>query len=339
MRTYQLSEQARKRLTAGEMIIKGFDNDEIVDLLECSTTSVRRWRKRMGKENDLNRLSRQRGSGRPTMLSDEQSEELLEILKQGATAAGYAAERWTSPIVADLIRERFHINYSPRSVRYWMKEHGMSYQMPVVYAEKYDAEAVLEFASRRWKKLKKKAAKLGIPLVFVDESGFSLAPIRGKTWSKIGEPVTLRENFSRQNHTGIGMITLSPNRKDLHFYFTIFCGSARTEDFIFWLTQLHYYYSGQRVMILWDGLSAHKAAENYFKAHYSNWFFFEYFPPYSPELNPVEQCWQWMKNVDLANVISPNVAELHKSVLNSAEKINQKKSLLKNFLEHAKLLL
>jgi len=30
---------------------------------------------------------------------------------------------------------------------------------------------------------------------------------------------------------------------------------------------------------------------------------FEYLPSYSPELNPVEQCWQMMKNVFMANFV------------------------------------
>jgi len=36
---------------------------------------------------------------------------------------------------------------------------------------------------------KKKCKKLGIPLIFLDESGFSLSPIRGTTWSEVGKPV------------------------------------------------------------------------------------------------------------------------------------------------------
>jgi hypothetical protein len=33
---------------------------------------------------------------------------------------------------------------------------------------------------------KEKAKRLGSPLIFLDESGFSLSPIRGTTWCEIG---------------------------------------------------------------------------------------------------------------------------------------------------------
>ena len=122
------------------------------------------------------------------------------------------------------------------------------------------------------------------------KGGFSLSPVCGKTWSPIGEPKVLREQFSRHNQTGLGLITISPKRCKLHFYFTIFSGSAKSEDFIFWFTQLHLLYRGQKLMIVWDGLSAHKSAQDDFVRLHPDWFHFEYFPPYSPELNPVEQC-------------------------------------------------
>jgi transposase len=41
---------------------------------------------------------------------------------------------------------------------------------------------------------------------------------------------------------------------------------------------------------------------------HSGWFLFEYFPAYSPELNPVEQCWQYMKNVQMANFVAEQFA-------------------------------
>ena len=129
-----------------------------------------------------------------------------------------------------------------------------------------------------------------VALFYWMKGGFSLSPVCGKTWSPIGEPKVLREQFSRHNQTGLGLITISPKRCKLHFYFTIFSGSAKSEDFIFWFTQLHLLYRGQKLMIVWDGLSAHKSAQDDFVRLHPDWFLFEYFPPYSPELNPVEQC-------------------------------------------------
>jgi len=57
-------------------------------------------------------------------------------------------------------------------------------------------------------------------------------------------------------------------------------------------------------------LSAHISAQKFFERVNPDWFVFEYLPAYSPELNPVEQCWQVMKNVHLANFVPLSVEHL-----------------------------
>ena len=107
----------------------------------------------------------------------------------------------------------------------------------------------------------------------------------------------------------------------------------RTEDVVLFLTELHYH-CGRKVMIVWDHLSAHHAAEAYFCDERPGWFEFHYFPPYSPELNPVESCWQHIKNVSLANFVPSSDDELVQAILESAQRINDRK-LLPNFFKYA----
>ena len=92
-------------------------------------------------------------------------------------------------------------------------------------------------------------------------------------------------------------------------------GSCVTEDFVFWLIQLHHHFHNKKVMIIWDRLSAHISTQNFFEREHPGWFLFEYFPSYSPDLNPVEQCWQWMKNVVLVNFVAKDNPELHIKVV------------------------
>jgi len=101
--------------------------------------------------------------------------------------------------------------------------------------------------------------------------------------------------YSRQSQTALGMITMTPIQQRLEFRFTMFDGAMNTEMMIFFLTMVRRYY-GKQVMIIFDRLSAHISAQKYFKRVQPDWFLFEYLPAYSPELNPVEQCWQHMKN-------------------------------------------
>ena len=169
--------------------------------------------------------------------------------------------------------------------------------------------------------------KNGWVLSIWDESGFSFVPNLNRTWAPVGETPVLRETPGRHNHTGLGFITRTPCRHLLKFRFTIFEGAARFEDFVFHLTALHYYYAGKKVLVLWDNLPGHHAVADYFEEKHPNWFEFEYFPAYSPELNPVEQCWNRIKNDYLPNFVPTTEKELVASVTMAAKQINEERKV------------
>jgi transposase len=151
-----LSSQAASRLQGGQLILKGYDNDEIIDIVEVSNSSVKRWKRKLRQNSDdLACLAREKGSGRKSKLDDEQKQKLKEIILAGAIAAGYPSERWTSKIIADVIRKTFGVEMAPRSVRDLLPTLGLSPQLPVVKSHKYSDEAAMEWASRTWKRLKK----------------------------------------------------------------------------------------------------------------------------------------------------------------------------------------
>ena len=96
-----LSSQAYKRLQGGELILKGYDNETIADIVEVTPRSVNNWRKALKEHNEnLCALVRKQGSGRTPCLNDKQKQQLKKIIIGGAVAAGYPNERWTSKIVA-----------------------------------------------------------------------------------------------------------------------------------------------------------------------------------------------------------------------------------------------
>ena len=76
------------------------------------------------------------------------------------------------------------------------------------------------------------------------------------------------------------------------------------------------------MLVLWDNLPSHHAVADYFEGEHPAWFEFESFPTYSPELNPVEQCWNRMKNEYLPNFVPTTEEELVSVVAMAAKQIN-----------------
>jgi transposase len=159
-----LSLQAIKRVQGGELILKGYDNAEIADIVEVSTCAVKRWRRKLKENNDdLLCLARKQGSGGVSRLNDEQKQQLKGTILEGAIKAGYPTERWTSKIIADLIWKMFKVRLAPRTVRDLLPTLGLSPQMPVVKSHKHDDEKVLRWATQTWKRLKKKRRNSASP--------------------------------------------------------------------------------------------------------------------------------------------------------------------------------
>jgi|SRR5215469_9038643 len=159
-----LSSQAAKRLLGGELILKGYDNATIADIVDVTSRTVSNWRRKLNERDaELCALARKQGSGRIPRLNAEQKQQLKEIIIAGAIKAGYPTERWTSKIVADLIKKKFGIKLAPRSVRNLLPALGLSPQMPVVKSHKYDEREVKKWARHTWRRLKKKRRNSAFP--------------------------------------------------------------------------------------------------------------------------------------------------------------------------------
>jgi DDE superfamily endonuclease len=80
-----------------------------------------------------------------------------------------------------------------------------------------------------------------------------------------------------------------PSGSRARLCFHVQADSYDTDSLIGALEQLGGFYVGQRVVLLWDGLSAH--CSHQMRAHLDAqrfWLVVEPLPGYAPELNPVE---------------------------------------------------
>jgi transposase len=114
-----LSPQAQRRIQAGELILKGYGNNDIVEILDVSSASVWRWRTLIKEAGGLHGLVRKQGSGQSSTLTDGQSAELKEILNEGAVRAGYPVDCWTSKIVSDLLSGLLQTQVNPNLATIW----------------------------------------------------------------------------------------------------------------------------------------------------------------------------------------------------------------------------
>lgn len=97
--------------------------------------------------------------GKGKKLPDAQREELRIILEEGAEAAGFESNVWTSPRVKKLIQQRFGVKYDVSHVRRILHELGFSVQYPRQKLSKADHRAQEDWQTETLPSIKKKRRK------------------------------------------------------------------------------------------------------------------------------------------------------------------------------------
>ena len=183
---------------------------------------------------------------------------------------------------------------------------------------------------------KKGAARSRSPIVFLDESGFMLQPVCRRTWSPSGQTPVQRAWDRHDRLSAAGLIGVSPSRHRLSLHFQLVPENIHADHLVWLLRQLHRHYR-RHVIVVWDGWNGHRSAAAWFQEQHPAWFTFEPLPSYSPELNPVEQCWNHTKYADLPNFVPDDLKHLQKAVHAAITKQSKNQNLLRSFFAYAEL--
>jgi len=115
-------------------------------------------------------------------------------------------------------------------------------------------------------------------------------------------------------------------------------GSYNTASLIQFLENLKRELRGQKAVLVWDGLPAHKSREmKSYLQQQRDWLVVESLPGYAPDLNPVETLWGNIKGQELANRCATDLGEIHRAVKGGMARVSQSQRLSFSFLKHAGL--
>jgi transposase len=130
-----------------------------------------------------------------------------------------------------------------------------------------------------------------------------------------------------------GLLLFTPKGNSPRMYFRLQPGSMDRHDFIDFLKDIKAELKGKKLLLIWDGLPAHRAKKvtDYIKSQ-KRWLRVERYPAYAPELSPVELIWSLMKTKDLSNLPPKGLKHLKRLVRKSFRRIKADKVLLKNCL-------
>jgi transposase len=165
-----------------------------------------------------------------------------------------------------------------------------------------------------------------------------MMPVLRRTWAPCGATPTLPVRArSHEKVSGIGALIVSPRRRQLSLALALHPRiNIRGPQVRRFLDHLARHVRGPFILV-WDRGRSHKHAivRAWLTAHprcHIVWF-----PPYAPDLNPVELLWGYLKYGHLANFAPNTVDEIRTTVCRERRRLARHPQLLRSFFRHSAL--
>lgn len=173
---------------------------------------------------------------------------------------------------------------------------------------------------------------------YQDEAAVCLCPPKGSTYALKGQtPVLEVADSKKYAHLSVSAHITSEGELNYAVRTSSFNGAA----IVGFLEKTFTGRKKKKHLVIWDGASIHKcqAVKDFLEkeAVRQKRIWLELLPAYSPELNPTELLWAYLKKNKLANMACKNLKELKRKTIEALEDIKKDKELIKAFFKHPKI--
>lgn len=271
----------RNRLMAIRLSWLGHDVLTISHLLLVSDVAVYNWIHRFNSKGIDGLITRSRG-GRPRLVRDADFRDLLNVFEEPQKAGQV---HWTAKKFHEHLKKSLQIECDYSTVlRYLKKE---NYVMKYGRSWPVQPEGNEQKREEHMRYISSLQNDPRVKIWYMDEAGFDGDPRPRRGWSKKGErkKIYRTQKHLRMNVSGM-CCPATGEFFALEFPFT----DRTTFQAFLDVANKEITLSGQQEFVVLDNASWHKVKS-------INWGRFTplYLPPYSPDLNPIERIWAYLK--------------------------------------------
>ena len=303
----------------------------IAQSLRVTIQAVYKWIWKF-RDQGLQGLKSTTANGVEPRLKEDQFQELIRCLRQPATKLGYATDLWSGPRVRHLIKKLFKIKYHPKHMPRFLYRLGVRLKKPERRALEQDSKEVRQWKRKRLPEILVYAKKNRALLFYADESLISLIPYVGKTWAFPRAKPIARVSGRRGQHVGITAAVNEQGR--LCFEMTREDETFTSQIFLRFVQKLHHEFPSRKIVLIVDGAPTHIAkVVQKFREDHKSWFRLEILPAYSPELNPTEKTWGFVKTKKLNASTATNKQELRQKTRSIMKNLQENKSRISSFFD------
>lgn len=294
------------------LIDSGESYSDIASFLFLDETTIRNWEKRY-KVDGIEGLANDAYFGRVCLLDDQQ----LDILTNEIGSRVYAT---TAEIIA-FVEIQFQVTYKVGGMTSLLKRLGFSYKKPKGIPGKADAEKQQQFINQY------NGVKPHGLVYFSDSTHPMLNPVLASGWIRKGEDFEIKTNSGRQRVNVNGAIEINT-----HHVIARTCKTVNRSSICDLLRQIRAKNPDEdKIYLVMDNAAYNRARQVRELAKRLD-IRLLYLPPYSPNLNPIERLWKFMKKKIMANRHYENVAEFKKAISEFFRGIRKYKSELETLI-------
>ncbi len=300
----------------------GFSPELVIEVLGLSRSCMYHWLKRY-REQGLEGLDSKVAPGAVAQVTAEMEQWLCQtVLTSTPLEHGYDTLLWNREILATLLRKRFGVTVTGRTISGHLKKLGLSYQKPCYRAVAQDREEVEQFLEDKFPRIERLAAKLGADIAFEDEAGIGVSTRSGRTWGALGQPPEIRVTDQRSGYNVLSTVTAAGQMR-----YATETQTINSSRYIAFLRQLLRGRTRPLILIA-DRVAFHRSGKvrAFVRAHRQQLRVF-FLPKHSPELNPDEHVWEELKDKQLEKQPIKNKLDLKRrlqSALRSLQRRTQR---------------
>ena len=289
------------------MVLRGARHRDAAEAHGLDVQTLRDWIERYNRDGPEGLLMRPAGE-RPCRLSEPQLALLQEWLEAGPSPGADAPSRFRLCDIAKWILNILGVRYSLEGVRKLLLRMGFEHLSPRPLQPKADLAAQDEFRNN-FSELAEDAAgeATGSIEIWVrDESRVGQQGMLSRVWARRGT----RPRIPRDRRFGYCYLfsAACPDRKQAVGHI---CERSNTDEMNRHLEDIsEQVLPGNHAVVVLDGAGWHKSKDLEIPTNTSLLFL----PPYSPELNPMEDVFEFLKSNHLANRVFETVEEVKMAV-------------------------
>jgi len=292
------------RRRAVNAALDGMSKTAVAAAYGVDRKTITRWVNRFQEGGD-DALLRQVGSGRRRKLEELTEEELLSIVIAGAATYGFETNLWTVGRLRRVIVDECQIQVSKNTIWRRLRDAGLTYQKPEHQYYEIDEAARKKWLRYEVPKIRRAVKKHRGILYFQDESNISLTAFLGKTWAPCGQTPKGTVTGKRA-----GVAATSAISRNGQLLFRLLDKRIASKEVIEFLGQMLRHHRRRHLIVVMDRAPPHTSKKTRAWIDGEPRLHVFHLPAYSPDWNPDEKVWNYLKHNELATHQAKNKGEL-----------------------------